>query len=68
MTSPGYGLDDDCNSAPDDDFDDDDDSTSGNNLGRQNIAVHGVRGWETLVLHNNQMIRHGSMSFGAANE
>ena len=32
MTSPGNGLDDDCNSATDDDVDDDDDSMTGNNL------------------------------------
>ena len=43
MTSLGNGLDDDCNSATDDDINDDDDSTMGNDLGRRNIAVHGVR-------------------------
>ena len=41
------------------------------NVGRRrgwNIVVHGVRGGAMGVLHENQMIGHGSMSFGAANE
>jgi hypothetical protein len=32
-----------------------------------NIVVHGVGG-ATGVLHDNQMIGHGLMSFGAANK
>ncbi len=43
MMSSGNELDDDCNSATDDNVNDDDDSTMSNDLGRRNIAVHGVR-------------------------
>jgi hypothetical protein len=65
MTSSGNGLDDDCNSATDDDINDDDDSTMGNDEYRRSWSQGE---WATLLLHNNQMIRHGLMSFGAANE
>ena len=47
MTSPGDGLDDDCNSATDDDVDDDDDSTAGDDLDDDGEILSRSRCWIT---------------------